>query len=90
MKALVGFSLPDGSAAAGAPFNAADAKAAERLHAIATKAEKCADARMLQAARASLMDAAKLNGLVVEKGGHQHKHIGLSVTYVTPADPEAP
>lgn len=45
---------------------------------------------MLQAARASLMDAAKLNGLVVEKGDHQHKHIGLSVTYVTPAEPEAP
>lgn len=33
MKALVGFSLPDGSAAAGAPFNAADAKAADRLEA---------------------------------------------------------
>jgi hypothetical protein len=31
MKALVGFSLPDGAAAAGAPFNAADAKAANRL-----------------------------------------------------------
>jgi len=28
MKALVGFSLPDGAAAAGAPFNAANAKAA--------------------------------------------------------------
>jgi len=62
----------------------------ERLLAIATKAEKSADAPMLQAARASLMDAAKLNGLVVEKGDHQHKHIGLSVTYVTPAEPEAP
>ncbi len=33
MKALVGFSLPDGAAAAGAPFNAADAKAADRLEA---------------------------------------------------------
>lgn len=31
MKALVGFSLPDGSAAAGTPFNAKDAKAADRL-----------------------------------------------------------
>ncbi|MNQ68283.1 hypothetical protein D3C85_828330 [compost metagenome] len=31
MKALVGFSLPDGAAAAGAPFNAANAKAADRL-----------------------------------------------------------
>lgn len=62
----------------------------ERLLAIATKAEKSSDAPMLQAARASLMDAAKLNGLVVEKGDHQHKHIGLSVTYVTPTEPEAP
>lgn len=58
----------------------------ERLLAIATKAEKSGDAPMLQAARASLMDAAKLNGLVVEKGEHQHKHVGLSVTYVTPAE----
>lgn len=33
MKALVGFSLPDGSAAAGATFNAKDAKAAGRLEA---------------------------------------------------------
>lgn len=33
MKALVGFSLPDGAAAAGAPFNAADTKAADRLEA---------------------------------------------------------
>lgn len=31
MKALVGFSLPDGSAAAGATFCAKDAKAADRL-----------------------------------------------------------
>ncbi|WP_313004322.1 hypothetical protein [Brevundimonas sp.] len=33
MKAIVGFSLPDGAAAAGAPFNAADVKAADRLEA---------------------------------------------------------
>lgn len=33
MKALVGFSLADGSAAAGATFNAKDAKAADRLEA---------------------------------------------------------
>lgn len=33
MKALVGFSLSDGSAAAGATFNAKDAKAADRLEA---------------------------------------------------------
>lgn len=33
MKALVGFSLVDGAAAAGANFNAKDAKAADRLEA---------------------------------------------------------
>jgi len=33
MRALVGFSLSDGSAAAGATFNAKDAKAADRLEA---------------------------------------------------------
>lgn len=59
----------------------------ERLLAIATKAEASEEAPMLQAARASLMDAAKLNGLVIDKGDHQHKHTGLSVTYVTSDDP---
>lgn len=39
----------------------------DRLLAIAAKAESSNDAPMLQAARASLMDAAKLNGLIVEK-----------------------
>lgn len=39
----------------------------ERLLAIAAKGEVSADAPMLSVARASLMDAAKLNGLVVEK-----------------------
>lgn len=39
----------------------------ERLLAIAAKAEVITDAPMLQAARASLMDAAKLNGLIVDK-----------------------
>lgn len=38
-----------------------------RLLAIATKAEKSTDAPMLQAARASLMDVAKLNGLIIDK-----------------------
>jgi phage terminase small subunit len=63
----------------------------DRLLAIATKAEKSSDAPMLQAARASLMDAAKLNGLVVDKGDLNHKHTGLAVTYVTStgAAPEA-
>lgn len=61
-----------------------------RLLKIAAKAEEKDDASMLSVARASLMDAAKLNGLVIEKGDHQHKHVGLSVTYVTPDEAEAP
>lgn len=39
----------------------------ERLLAIAAKGEGSAEAPLLSVARASLMDAAKLNGLVVEK-----------------------
>lgn len=39
----------------------------ERLLAIAKKGEDTSEAPMLSVARASLMDAAKLNGLVVEK-----------------------
>lgn len=39
----------------------------ERLLAIATKGESGTDAPMLSVARASLMDAAKLNGLVVDR-----------------------
>lgn len=61
----------------------------ERLIRLADKAEKIGDAGGIQASRASIMDAAKLNGLVVDKGDHQHKHVGLSVTYVASRD-EAP
>ena len=39
----------------------------DRLLAIAKKGEDSSDAPMLSVARASLMDAAKLNGLVIEK-----------------------
>ena len=39
----------------------------ERMLRLATKAEDLGDASGFQASRASLMDAAKLNGLVVEK-----------------------
>lgn len=39
----------------------------ERLLSIATKGESSSDAPLLSVARAALMDAAKLNGLVVEK-----------------------
>lgn len=39
----------------------------DRLLNIATKAEQSSDAPLLSVARAALMDAAKLNGLVVEK-----------------------
>jgi phage terminase small subunit len=42
----------------------------ERLLAIAEKAEAKDEAPMLSVARASLMDAAKLNGLVTEKTEH--------------------
>lgn len=43
------------------------AEITDRLLAIARKAEGKDEAAMLQVARASLMDAAKLNGLVVDK-----------------------
>lgn len=39
----------------------------ERLLAIATKGERASDASMLSVGRAALMDAAKLNGLVIDK-----------------------
>lgn len=39
----------------------------ERLLAIATKGEATSEAPMLAVARASIMDAAKLNGLIVDK-----------------------
>lgn len=39
----------------------------KRLVAIADKGEKSSEAPLLQVARAALMDAAKLNGLIVEK-----------------------
>lgn len=39
----------------------------ERLLSIAAKGERSKDAPLLQLARASLMDAAKLNGLITEK-----------------------
>lgn len=42
----------------------------ERLLSIAAKAETSTEAPMLSVARASLMDAAKLNGLIVEKREH--------------------
>ena len=58
----------------------------DRLLAIATKAETSEDAPMLQAARAALMDAAKLNGLVVDK--KQFDGLGpVSVTYVANSGP---
>lgn len=54
-----------GRAAVRAEITVADIT--ERLLAIATKGEKATEAAMLSVARASLMDAAKLNGLVVDK-----------------------
>ena len=60
----------------------------EKLLKIAEKAEGSSEAAMLQAARASYMDAAKLNGLVVDK--KQVEGLGpVSVTYVTNGQPSA-
>lgn len=50
----------------------------DRLLAIAAKGEKKTDAPMLNLARASLMDAAKLNGLVVDRS-----KIGLDLSGAT-------
>lgn len=51
----------------------------ERLLAIAKKAEAKDEAAMLQVARASLMDAAKLNGLVVDKSDLNLKGVQLNI-----------
>ena len=61
----------------------------ERLLAIATKAERKNEAPMLQVARASLMDAAKLNGLVIDKADNTNSAV-LTVSYVTRPDADAP
>lgn len=58
----------------------------ERLLAIASKGEASKDAPLLAVARASLMDAAKLNGLVVDKSqaeltGAEGAPLGVSVTF---------
>jgi len=58
----------------------------ERLLAIATKGEQSGDAPLLAVARASLMDAAKLNGLVVDKSQSELTRLdgaplGVSVTF---------
>lgn len=56
----------------------------DRLLKIAAKGEKSNDAPKLSVARAALMDAAKLNGLVVDKSENSNSAT-LSVTYVTAA-----
>lgn len=58
----------------------------ERLLAIASKGEDSTEAPMLSVARASLMDAAKLNGLVVEKQEHAGPGgapLGITVEFVS-------
>lgn len=62
----------------------------ERLLAIAAKGEASSDAPMLSVARASLMDAAKLNGLVVDKQDHSSSDGSMSpkptvIEFVAPA-----
>ena len=61
----------------------------DRLLAIAKKAEGKDEAAMLQVARASLMDAAKLNGLVIDKADNTNSAV-LTVSYVTRPDANAP
>lgn len=51
-----------------------------RLLAIAVKGETSEDAPLLSVARASLMDAAKLNGLVIDKS-----EIKATISQLTPA-----
>ena len=63
----------------------------ERLLAIAAKGETSRDAPMLAVARASLMDAAKLNGLVVDKSQLSGPDGGpirnsIEVEFVEPGD----
>lgn len=59
------------------------AELTKRLLSIAEKGERTDDAPMLSVARASLMDAAKLNGLVVDK---RQTDASLTINDVT-ADP---
>lgn len=61
----------------------------DRLLKIAEKAEAKDEASMLQVARASLMDAAKLNGLVVDKAENTNAST-ITVQYVTNATGPAP
>ena len=65
----------------------------ERLLNIAAKGEKSSDAPMLSVARASLMDAAKLNGLVIDKGQISGPDggaipLGVKVEFVEPEGEE--
>lgn len=55
-----------------------------RLLAIAVKAEASEDAPLLSVARASLMDAAKLNGLVIEKS-----EVKATISQLTPTERKA-
>lgn len=61
----------------------------DRLLKIAEKGERSKSAPMLAVARAALMDAAKLNGLVIEKGENTNV-AAVTVTYVTAAAGPAP
>lgn len=58
----------------------------KRLLAIATKGETSTEAPMLSVARASLMDAAKLNGLVVEKSESAVQYTKVERAIVDPSD----
>lgn len=65
----------------------------ERLLNIAAKGERSNDAPLLSVARASLMDAAKLNGLVIDKGQLSGPDggaipVGVKVEFVEPEGEE--
>lgn len=67
----------------------------DRLLAIAKKGEESSEAPMLSVARASLMDAAKLNGLVTDKtelagpNGGPIPFTAIERTIVRPSDPNS-
>lgn len=61
----------------------------ERLLAIATKGEASADAPLLAVGRAALMDAAKLNGLIVDKSAVAQTTLEDLLDGLPPREPSA-
>lgn len=61
----------------------------ERLLAIATKGESSSDAPLLAVGRAALMDAAKLNGLIVDKSAVAQTTLEDLLDGLPPREPPA-